>query len=77
LPWQLTTYLESDGHQYFYAILHISLQIHSVTFVFSGLQLGKITPQHLMQQLQNPAMQHRYREILVSILKLQLQPGKM
>jgi hypothetical protein len=71
------TYLESDGQQHFYAILHVSLQRHSLTFVFSGLKHGEITPQHLMQQLQNPAMQHRHREVLVSILKSQLQPGKM
>lgn len=44
---------------------------------FLGLQHGEITSQHLVQQLQNPAMQHRHREVLVSILKLQLQPGKM
>jgi uncharacterized membrane protein len=49
-----------------------------VVFIFSpGLQHGEITSQHLVQQLQNPAMQHRHREVLVSILKLQLQPGKM
>jgi len=44
---------------------------------FSGLKHGEITSQHLLQQLQNPAMQHRHREVLASILKLQLQPGKM
>jgi hypothetical protein len=74
-----------DGQHHCYAILYISLQTNSLTFVsvrpieivFSGLKLGEITPQHLVQQLQNPAMQHRHREVLVSILKLQLQPGKM
>lgn len=48
-----------------------------VVFFFIGLQHGEITSQHLVQQLQNPAMQHRHREVLVSILKLQLQPGKI
>lgn len=37
---------------------------------FLGLRQGEITQQHLVQQLQNPAMQPRHREVLASILKL-------
>lgn len=37
---------------------------------FAGLRQGEITPQHLVQQLQNPASQPRHREVLASILKL-------
>jgi hypothetical protein len=36
-----------------------------------GLKVGDITPQHLYQQLANPALQPRHREMLVTILKLQ------
>ncbi|KAK6621247.1 hypothetical protein RUM43_011553 [Polyplax serrata] len=38
--------------------------------ILQGLRQGEITPQHLIQQLQNPAMQPRHREVLASILKL-------
>ena len=43
----------------------------------TGLKQGEITYQHLVQQLQNQAMQPRHREVLVSILKLQMQPGNI
>ncbi|CAG2056852.1 unnamed protein product, partial [Timema podura] len=38
-----------------------------------GLRHGQITSQHIVQQLQNPAMQHRHREVLVNILKFQMR----
>lgn len=38
-----------------------------------GLKRGDITPQHLYQQLANPAMQPRHREMLLTILKMQQQ----
>lgn len=38
-----------------------------------GLKIGDITPQHLYQQLANPALQPRHREMLLTILKLQGQ----
>lgn len=40
-------------------------------FLKKGLKIGDITPQHLYQQLANPALQPRHREMLVTILKLQ------
>lgn len=46
------------------------LQRPEAQAIIQGLQQGEITRQHLMQQLQNPAMQHRHREVLVNILKL-------
>ncbi|PNF25668.1 hypothetical protein B7P43_G00632 [Cryptotermes secundus] len=51
------------------------LQRPEAQAIIQGLKHGEITPQHLVQQLQNSAMQHRHREVLVSILKLQMQPG--
>ncbi|XP_015836326.1 eukaryotic translation initiation factor 4E transporter isoform X2 [Tribolium castaneum] len=39
--------------------------------ILQGLKIGDITPQHLYQQLANPALQPRHREMLVTILKLQ------
>lgn len=36
-----------------------------------GLKRGEITTQHLYQQLANPALQHRHREMLLTILKIQ------
>ncbi|GJQ85898.1 hypothetical protein Trydic_g21754 [Trypoxylus dichotomus] len=39
--------------------------------ILQGLKRGDITPQHLYQQLANPAMQTRHRELLQMILKLQ------
>lgn len=36
-----------------------------------GLKRGEITNQHLYQQLANPALQHRHREMLLTILKIQ------
>jgi hypothetical protein len=39
--------------------------------ILQGLKVGDITPQHLYQQLANPALQPRHREMLVTILKLQ------
>ncbi|KAI4454790.1 eukaryotic translation initiation factor 4e transporter [Holotrichia oblita] len=39
--------------------------------ILQGLKRGDITPQHLYQQLANPAMQSRHRELLQMILKLQ------
>ncbi|XP_069683292.1 eukaryotic translation initiation factor 4E transporter-like isoform X2 [Periplaneta americana] len=51
------------------------LQRPEAQAIIQGLKHGEITSQHLVQQLQNPAMQHRHREVLVSILKLQMQPG--
>ncbi|KAL0266368.1 UNVERIFIED_CONTAM: hypothetical protein PYX00_008932 [Menopon gallinae] len=38
--------------------------------ILQGLRQGEITPQHLVQQLQDPAMQPRHREVLASILKV-------
>ncbi|XP_015113085.1 eukaryotic translation initiation factor 4E transporter isoform X2 [Diachasma alloeum] len=46
------------------------LQRPEAQAIIQGLQQGEITRQHLMQQLQNPAMQHRHREVLVNILKM-------
>ncbi|KAL0129049.1 hypothetical protein PUN28_004031 [Cardiocondyla obscurior] len=46
------------------------LQRPEAQAIIQGLQQGEITRQHLMQQLQNPAMQHRHREVLVNILKI-------
>ncbi|KAK7871270.1 hypothetical protein R5R35_007554 [Gryllus longicercus] len=51
------------------------LQRPEAKAILQGLRYGEITPQHLVQQLQNPAMQHRHREVLVSILKMQMQQG--
>lgn len=39
--------------------------------ILQGLKRGEITAQHLCQQLANPALQHRHREMLAAILKLQ------
>ncbi|KAL1501261.1 hypothetical protein ABEB36_006616 [Hypothenemus hampei] len=39
--------------------------------ILQGLTRGEITAQHLCQQLANPALQPRHREMLVTILKLQ------
>ncbi|XP_018330068.1 eukaryotic translation initiation factor 4E transporter-like isoform X2 [Agrilus planipennis] len=38
--------------------------------ILQGLKRGDITPQHLYQQLANPAMQPRHRELLLTIIKL-------
>ncbi|XP_048263921.1 eukaryotic translation initiation factor 4E transporter isoform X8 [Bombus terrestris] len=46
------------------------LQRPEAQAIIQGLQQGEITRQHLIQQLQNPAMQHRHREVLVNILKM-------
>ncbi|XP_023289580.1 eukaryotic translation initiation factor 4E transporter isoform X3 [Orussus abietinus] len=46
------------------------LQRPEAQAIIKGLQQGEITKQHLIQQLQNPAIQHRHREVLVNILKL-------
>ncbi|XP_063987949.1 eukaryotic translation initiation factor 4E transporter-like isoform X8 [Diachasmimorpha longicaudata] len=46
------------------------LQRPEAQAIIQGLQQGEITKQHLMQQIQNPATQHRHREILVHILKM-------
>ncbi|RVE49119.1 hypothetical protein evm_006240 [Chilo suppressalis] len=35
-----------------------------------GLKAGEITVQHLMQQLSNPGLQSRHREVLLTILRL-------
>ena len=35
------------------------------------MKRGDITPQHLYQQLANPAMQSRHRELIQTILKMQ------
>lgn len=43
--------------------------------VYLGLKRGDITPQHLYQQLANPAMQPRHRELLLTILKMQGGPS--
>lgn len=40
-------------------------------FFRQGLKRGEITTQHLYQQLANPALQPRHREMLVTILKIQ------
>ncbi|KOB72521.1 Cup [Operophtera brumata] len=39
----------------------------------TGLKSGEITAQHLMQQLGNPGLQSRHREMLLTILRLQQQ----
>ncbi|KAL3270522.1 hypothetical protein HHI36_021061 [Cryptolaemus montrouzieri] len=39
--------------------------------ILQGLKRGDITPQHLYQQLANPALQPRHREMLYAILKMQ------
>lgn len=39
-----------------------------------GLKRGEITIQHLYQQLANPALQPRHRDMLVTILKLHGNP---
>ncbi|KAJ8936844.1 hypothetical protein NQ314_012160 [Rhamnusium bicolor] len=39
--------------------------------ILQGLKRGEITTQHLYQQLANPALQPRHREMLVTILKMQ------
>nr|CAD7394489.1 unnamed protein product [Timema cristinae] len=44
-----------------------------LSMMFQGLRHGQITSQHIVQQLQNPAMQHRHREVLVNILKFQMR----
>ncbi|XP_031832187.1 uncharacterized protein LOC116426797 isoform X7 [Nomia melanderi] len=46
------------------------LQRPEAQAIIQGLQQGEITRQHLIQQLQNPAIQHRHREVLVNILKM-------
>lgn len=43
--------------------------------VYLGLKRGDITPQHLYQQLANPAMQPRHRDLLLTILKMQGGPS--
>lgn len=45
-------------------------KINFFSYFLTGLRQGEITPQHLVQQLQNQAMQPRHREVLASILKL-------
>lgn len=35
------------------------------------MKRGEITTQHLYQQLANPALQHRHREMLLTIVKIQ------
>lgn len=39
----------------------------------TGLKAGEITVQHLMQQLGNPGLQSRHREVLLTILRLHQQ----
>ncbi|KAG5868188.1 hypothetical protein JTB14_030261 [Gonioctena quinquepunctata] len=39
--------------------------------ILQGLKRGEITTQHLYQQLSNPALQPRHREMLMTILKIQ------
>ncbi|XP_018403043.1 PREDICTED: mastermind-like protein 3 [Cyphomyrmex costatus] len=46
------------------------LQRPEAQAIIQGLQQGEITRQHLIQQLNNPAMQHRHREVLANILKM-------
>ncbi|XP_044577225.1 eukaryotic translation initiation factor 4E transporter-like isoform X4 [Cotesia glomerata] len=46
------------------------LQRPEAQAIIQGLQQGEITRQHLVQQLQNPAMQHRHRELLMNILRM-------
>lgn len=41
--------------------------------VVSGLKAGEITVQHLMQQLGNPGLQSRHRELLLTILRTHQQ----
>ncbi|XP_063833298.1 proline-rich protein 12 [Ostrinia nubilalis] len=38
-----------------------------------GLKAGEITVQHIMQQLSNPGLQSRHRDVLLTILRLQHQ----
>ncbi|XP_049838450.1 eukaryotic translation initiation factor 4E transporter isoform X13 [Schistocerca gregaria] len=54
---------------------HELLQRPEAKAILQGLRYGEITSHHLVQQLQNPAMQHRHREVLLSILKMQMQQG--
>nr|CAD7428991.1 unnamed protein product [Timema monikensis] len=49
------------------------LQRPEALAIIQGLRHGQITSQHIVQQLQNPAMQHRHREVLVNILKFQMR----
>jgi hypothetical protein len=44
---------------------------YSFHFLFLGLKQGELTIQHLVQQLQNPAITRRHQELLLSILKTQ------
>ncbi|XP_017779482.1 PREDICTED: eukaryotic translation initiation factor 4E transporter-like isoform X2 [Nicrophorus vespilloides] len=45
--------------------------------ILQGLKRGDITPQHLNQQLANPAMQPRHRELVYTILKMYQVTGAM
>lgn len=49
------------------------LQRPEAQAIIHGLEHGKITVQHLMQQISNPGLQARHRELLLSILKLHHQ----
>ncbi|XP_026333784.1 eukaryotic translation initiation factor 4E transporter-like isoform X2 [Hyposmocoma kahamanoa] len=49
------------------------LQRPEAQAIIHGLKAGEITVQHLMQQLGNPGLQSRHREVLLTILRLHQQ----
>lgn len=53
------------------------LQRPEAQAIVHGLKAGEITVQHLMQQLSNPGLQSRHREILLTILRLHHQQRQM
>lgn len=52
-----------------------NLTVLTLNFYYVGLKRGDLTPQHLYQQLANPALQPRHRDLLLTILKLQQSGG--
>lgn len=53
------------------------LQRPEAQAIVRGLQTGEITAQHLMQQLSNPGLQSRHREVLLTILRLHQHQRQM
>ncbi|XP_077288125.1 uncharacterized protein LOC143912699 isoform X2 [Arctopsyche grandis] len=49
------------------------LQRPEALAIIHGLKQGEITPQNLMQQMGNPGLQGRHREVIASILKMHQQ----
>ncbi|XP_047538504.1 eukaryotic translation initiation factor 4E transporter-like isoform X5 [Vanessa atalanta] len=53
------------------------LQRPEAQAIIHGLKAGEITVQHLMQQLGNPGLQSRHRELLLTILRTHQQRQQM